>query len=166
MEVKAKARYIKMSPRKVRLVVDIIRGKKVATALNTLEFCNRWAARPVLKLLNSAIANATHNFNLQKDDLYIKTIRVDQGPMLKRWRARAFGKASEIQKKMSHIIIELDEVQGKDKDSAVSLKAGKKIDKNKNEKSESAVKKVKGLKQTAEKSAKEIKIRKTNKIVK
>jgi large subunit ribosomal protein L22 len=122
MEIKAKARYIKMSPRKVRLVVDMVRGKKVAAALNILEFCNRWAARPVLKLLNSAVANATHNFNLQKDNLYIKTIRVDQGPMLKRWRARAFGRAAEIQKKMSHIIIELDEIK---KDEAAMVKSAK-----------------------------------------
>ncbi|MFH1193939.1 MAG: 50S ribosomal protein L22 [bacterium] len=160
MEIKAKARYIKMSPRKVRLVVDLVRGKKVAAALNILEFCNRWAARPVLKLLNSAVANATHNFNLQKDDLYIKTIRVDQGPMLKRWRARAFGRAAEIQKKMSHIIIELDEVQGKLKDQKIEKQKNEKPE---NKKPEAPVKKEKVLKPAKEKSVKETKTKKTNK---
>jgi len=110
MEIKAELNFLRMSPRKVRLAADMIRGKKVADALNIVKFSGRWASKPLLKLLNSAIANATHNFNLQKDDLYIKTIKVNQGPMLKRFSARAFGRAAEIQKKTSHIIIVLAEL--------------------------------------------------------
>lgn len=102
---------MRMSPRKVRLAADMIRGKKAAAALDILEFSKRWASRPLSKLLKSAMANATHNFNLQKDNLYIKTIKVDGGPMLKRWRARAFGRAAAIQKKSSHITIVLDEIK-------------------------------------------------------
>ncbi len=111
MEIRAELNFLRMSPRKVRLTADMIRGKKIADALNIVKFSSRWAAKPILKLLQSAIANATHNFNLQKDNLYIKTIRVNQGPMLKRWSARAFGRASEIQKKTSHVIILLDELK-------------------------------------------------------
>ncbi len=114
-----------MSPRKVRLTIDLIRGKKVADALNIVKFSSRWAAKPVLKLLQSVIANAAHNFNLQKENLYIKTIRVDQGPMLKRWSARAFGRASEIQKKTSHIEIVLAELKVADAKEPVI--AGKKV---------------------------------------
>jgi len=141
MEVKAKARYIRMSPRKVRLVADMVRGKKVTVALNTLEFCKRWSARPILKLLNSAIANATHNFSLEKENLYIKTLKVDQGPMLKRWRARAFGRAAEIQKRMSHIIMVLDELEVK-APTAKALEKTEKTEKKvaKTEKTEKAVK--------------------------
>jgi len=127
----------------------MVRGKKITAALNILEFSNRWAKRPLLKLLNSAIANATHNFNLDKENLYIKSLRVDQGPMLKRWRARAFGRASEIQKRMSHIEMILDELEpgkkpeketGKDK-PAKKEKAEKK-DEKKEEKPKKTAKKV------------------------
>lgn len=111
MEIKAKSNFIRTTPRKVRLVADMIRGKKVPQALDILEFCNKWAKEPVLKLLKSAVANASHNFNLQKEHLYVKTVRVNQGPMLKRFTPRAFGRASAIQKKMSHIIIVLDELK-------------------------------------------------------
>ncbi len=118
MEIKAELNFLRMSPRKARLTIDMIRGKKIADALNIVKFSSRWAAKPVLKLLQSAIANATHNFNLQKENLYIKTIRVDNGPMLKRWSARAFGRASEIQKKTSHIEIILGEIKQEEKPEA------------------------------------------------
>ena len=111
MEVKAKVKYLRMSPRKVRLVIDMIRGKKASQALDILTFSNKWAKRPIIKLLNSAVANAEHNFNLQKDNLYIKTIKADGGPMLKRWTPRAFGRASTIRKRTSHIEIVLDEIK-------------------------------------------------------
>lgn len=107
MEVKAKARYIRMSPRKVRLVVDLIRGLNVQEAKAQLSFSKKAAAEPVLKLLNSAIANATHNFNMEASDLYVKTITADGGPTLKRWRPRAFGRAGAIRKRTSHINIVL-----------------------------------------------------------
>ncbi len=105
MEVKAKARYIRMSPRKVRLVLDVVRNMAVDKARVQLKFMNKRAARPVLKLLESAIANAEHNFKLNRDNLFIKEIYADQGPTLHRFRARAFGRASAIRKRSSHISI-------------------------------------------------------------
>jgi len=109
MEVKAKAKYIRRSPKKVRLVVDIIRGLDVSTAENQLKFMNKGAVEPILKLLNSVVANAEHNFELKKDNLYIKEIRVDQGPTLKRWMPRAMGRATTIRKRSSHISVVLSE---------------------------------------------------------
>ncbi|MEY4744963.1 MAG: hypothetical protein RL272_908 [Candidatus Parcubacteria bacterium] len=109
MEVIAKARHIRMSPKKVRLVVDLIRGMDVDRAAAQLRFYRKDAAGPVLKLLNSAIANAQHNFKLSADDLYVKKATVDGGPVLKRWRARAFGRAAGIKKRSCHITIVLEQ---------------------------------------------------------
>ncbi|NCF75116.1 MAG: 50S ribosomal protein L22 [Xanthomonadaceae bacterium] len=109
MEMKAKAKYIKMSPKKIRLVVNIIRKMDVNDSLAQLKFMNKLAAKPVEKLLNSAVANAKHNFGLERDNLYIKEIKVDEGPTLKRWRPRAFGRAGAIRKRSSHISLILDE---------------------------------------------------------
>mgnify|MGYP006421311207 CR=1 FL=1 len=110
MEVKAKAKGIRMSSRKVRLVVDVIRGMKVGQAQTQLHFMKKAAAEPVLKLLNSAIANATHNFQLDESNLFVKAIAADGGPTLARWRARAFGKSAPIRKRTTHISIILDEL--------------------------------------------------------
>lgn len=110
MEVQASARYIRMSPTKVRLVIDIVRGLKVRDAQAQLTFMKKAAAEPVLKLLNSAMANATHNFQMDKEALYIKSIVADGGPMLGRFRARAMGRAAPIRKRSSHISIVLDDV--------------------------------------------------------
>ena len=96
MQVKAKARFIRMSARKVRLVIDLIRGARVAQAQTQLRFANKVAAEPVLKLLNSAIANATNNFQLNKDDLVITSIMADEGPTLDRFHPRAHGRAMHI----------------------------------------------------------------------
>ena len=109
MEVKATARYIHMSPRKVRLVIDVIRGLKVNEARSQLHVMKKAAAEPVMKLLNSAIANAEHNFSLNASELYVKQIFADGGPTLGRWRARAFGRAAPIRKRTTHIAIILDE---------------------------------------------------------
>lgn len=110
MEVKAFARHIKTSPRKIRLVVDHIRGLNVTEAENRLAVSSKWASEPVDKLLKSAIANAVHNFKLDKSKLSVKTIYVDGGPTLKRFRPRAFGRAAAIRKRTSHIgIILTDE---------------------------------------------------------
>ena len=125
MEIKASVRHLRMSPRKVRLVIDMIRGKHVTEALDILAFCNKWAKRPVIKLLNSVIANAKHNFNLENENLYIKTIKADGGPMLKRWRPRAFGRASTIRKRTTHIEIVLDEL-AKPKSESLTKKETKK----------------------------------------
>lgn len=103
------AKFIRMSPRKTRLVADLVRGLDVETALTQLQFMPKAAAGQIFKLLNSCIANAINNFHLKKDNLYIKTITVDGGPVLKRWQPRAFGRATPIRKRSCHIIIILSE---------------------------------------------------------
>lgn len=118
MEITAKAKHIHMSARKVRLVVDVVRGNKVDQALAQLQFIKKLATKPVAKLIDSAIANAEHNFNLDRANLFIKTIRVDEGVTMKRWMPKAHGRATPIRKRSSHIIVTLAEI----KDSG-SLKA-------------------------------------------
>lgn len=112
MEIKAKAKFVRMSPRKIRLVADLIRGMDVTVALNQLNFTVKAAKEPILKLLNSCIANAINNFKLKKENLYIKTITVDGGSVLKRWQPKAFGRATPIRKRSSHISIILDDKTG------------------------------------------------------
>lgn len=109
MEVRARLRFVRLAPRKARLVADLIRGKKSEEALNILTFTKKAAAKIILKLLKSAIANATQRRNIDVDNLYVKSITVDQGPMLKRYQPRAMGRATMIRKRMSHITIILDE---------------------------------------------------------
>jgi large subunit ribosomal protein L22 len=109
MEAKAKLRFAHIGPQKVRLVADLIRGKGSEEALNILMFTRKRAARMIQKLLKSAIANATQKKVADVDRLYVKTIMVDQGPMMKRFMPRAMGRATQIQKKTSHISIVLDE---------------------------------------------------------
>ncbi|OGF26326.1 50S ribosomal protein L22 [Candidatus Falkowbacteria bacterium RIFOXYB2_FULL_47_14] len=110
MEVKATAKHIKMSPRKMRLVLGVVRGLKVEEALTQLKFIKKLAAEPVIKLINSAVANAEHNFELEKSNLYIKELRADQGPTLKRWKPRARGRATPIMKRTNHVSLILSEV--------------------------------------------------------
>jgi large subunit ribosomal protein L22 len=111
MQAKAKLSHLRMSPKKVRLVVDVIRGSKVDEALTQLEFLNKAAKKPVIKLLNSAIANAENNLDLKRDNLFVKEVKVDLAGMLKRWHPRAHGRAAPIRKKMSHVYIVLDEIE-------------------------------------------------------
>jgi large subunit ribosomal protein L22 len=98
-----------MGPRKARLVADLIRGKKSEEALNILTFTKKAAAKTIIKLLKSAIANATQKKTVDIDRLYIKKIAVDQGPTMKRFQPRALGRATMIRKRSSHITIVLDE---------------------------------------------------------
>ena len=109
MEVRAKLRFVRMSPRKARLVADLIRGKKSEEALNILIFTRKAAARILIKLLKSAIANATQKKTIDVDRLYVKKITVDQGPTMKRFTPRAMGRATTIRKRTSHIHMILDE---------------------------------------------------------
>ncbi len=109
MEARAVARYVRISPYKARLVVDLIRGKPVSEALNILNFTPKKAARLVKKVLESAIANAEHNYQMDPDRLYVKKAYVDEGPRLKRIWPRAFGRASRILKRTSHITIVVEE---------------------------------------------------------
>jgi large subunit ribosomal protein L22 len=115
MDIKANAKYIRMSPKKVRLVAGLIRGLDVKRALDQLAFSGKKAALPVVKLIKSAVANAEHNYELAKDNLFVKEIRIDEAPMLHRWTAKAHGRATTIRKRNSHINIILGEL----KDSGV-----------------------------------------------
>ncbi len=103
--VKATARMVRIPARKARLVIDLIRGKKVADALGILKFTPRKGAYLIEKVLNSAIANAENNFDLDVEDLYVSEAYVNEGPTLKRFRPRAKGSASPINKRTSHITI-------------------------------------------------------------
>jgi len=105
--VRAQAKYVRSSPRKARLVVDHIRGKSVEEARAILTHTPRAAAVPVLKVLESAIANAEHNHELLPDELRVHQVMVDEGPTIKRYRPRALGRATKIRKRTSHITINL-----------------------------------------------------------
>jgi len=109
MEARAVAKNIRISPQKARLVADLVRGKPVDEALNTLTYMPKKAARIIKKVLESALANADQNMNLDVDSLYVKKIYVDKGPMLKRWKPRAMGRAYGIKHRLSHITVVLDE---------------------------------------------------------
>ena len=104
-EVRATAKYVRVSPGKARLVIDLIRGKNVAAAFDILHFCDRLVAVDVEKVLRSAVANAENNNGMRADNLVIKAAYVDEGPTLKRIRPRAKGSASRILKRTSHITI-------------------------------------------------------------
>lgn len=114
-EIKAHLRYLRMAPRKVRVMADVMKGKSVKTADAQLKFTSKSAAIPLRKLLRSAAANAKHNFNIDSDQLVVQTVRVDQGPTLKRSMPRARGMASPIHKRTSHITLILTEAIKKDK---------------------------------------------------
>jgi large subunit ribosomal protein L22 len=110
MLARARLRFLRMSPRKVKIVTDLIRGKRATEAVNILKFTPNAAAKPILKLLNSAIANATNNSKMKVnvDDLVVKEVIVGNGPIMKRIMPRARGVAYRINKRMSHITILID----------------------------------------------------------
>jgi large subunit ribosomal protein L22 len=105
MEARAQARFIRVTPRKARRVVDLIRGLPAAEAQAVLRFAPQAASEPVGKVLASAIANAEHNFKLDSDTLVVSRAWVDEGPTLKRFRPRAQGRAYRINKRTSHITV-------------------------------------------------------------
>src|SRR3989344_4895967 len=107
VSVRAAGRFIRIAPRKVRLVADQLRGKSVPTALELLLYINKNAADPLIKLVRSAAASAAHDHKIEKEDLVIKTITVDGGPSLKRFQPRAHGRSTPILKRTSHINLEL-----------------------------------------------------------
>ncbi|NOK37089.1 50S ribosomal protein L22 [Corallococcus exercitus] len=113
MESTAHLRHLRMSPRKLSLVAALIRGKPVETALNILKFTPRAAARPVEKLIKSAVANATDlsKGQVDVDTLYVKTISVDQAATQRRFMPRAMGRATPIQKKSAHVHVVLAEAK-------------------------------------------------------
>ncbi|MBP1907434.1 large subunit ribosomal protein L22 [Paenibacillus turicensis] len=109
MEAKAHARSIRIAPRKAKLVVDLIRGKQVGDAIAILRHTPKAASPIVEKLLNSAIANAEHNYSLDVNKLVVSEVFVNQGPTMKRFRPRAMGRASRINKRTSHITLVVSE---------------------------------------------------------
>ncbi len=122
-EIVAKLRHLRIAPRKVRLVADLVRGKDASRTLIILNRLSKRAAHPMAKLLQSALSNAKNNFQLNESNLYISKITVDEGVKLKRWRARAMGRSSPIQKKTSHITLFLKEREDKkSKDENLKIK--------------------------------------------
>jgi large subunit ribosomal protein L22 len=109
MEVKATARNIRRSPRKIRLVIDTIKGKRVDEAIAILKFMPHGGAKEILSVLRSAAANAENNYEMVPQDLWIKRIYADEGPVFKRFRARSRGMASPILKRTSHITVVVEE---------------------------------------------------------
>ncbi|MEW6429630.1 MAG: 50S ribosomal protein L22 [Thermodesulfobacteriota bacterium] len=109
METRAVARNIRISAQKARLVADLVRGKDVDAAINTLRFMPKKAARIIRKVVESALANANQNESIDVDSLYVKTIYVDGGSMLKRMLPRPMGRATRLLKRTSHITVVLDE---------------------------------------------------------
>jgi len=113
MKSKASLNYLRIAPRKMRLVADMVRGKRVEQAEQVLDFCLKKGAVPLKKLLQSCVSNAKNNLSMDEKTLKIAELKVDEGPILKRWRARARGRAMEIQKKTSHITLVLEGKKGK-----------------------------------------------------
>jgi large subunit ribosomal protein L22 len=107
MDVVAKLRFLRLAPRKVRLVLDLIRGQAVTDAEVQLQHLPKAASRPLLKLLKSAEANAEHNFKLDPKTLYVKQAFADEGPKLKRFQPRAMGRATPVVKRLSHVTVVL-----------------------------------------------------------
>jgi len=117
MLFKAKLKHLRISPRKVRLVADLIKGLPIKQAEVQLKFLAKRSVEPILKLLKSAIANAQNNGNALKENLFVNNVIVDAGPTLKRWRPRAMGRAASIKKRTSHITLILEQ-----KGSSVDVK--------------------------------------------
>jgi large subunit ribosomal protein L22 len=109
MEARAIAKYVRISPRKVRQVVDLIRGKELKEALAIVKHTPKGASEAIAKVINSAAANAEHNYDMEKDNLYIAEAFVDQGPTLKRFKPRAYGRADQMRRRTSHITIVVKE---------------------------------------------------------
>ncbi len=110
MQATAKARFVRVSPRKARRVIDLIRNRPVTEARRVLQFSNLAAAVPVRKVLNSAVANAEQNPGVVTDNLVVRRAFVDEGPTLQRWRPRALGRATRVRKRTSHITVILETV--------------------------------------------------------
>ena len=108
---RATAKYVRIAPRKVKIVVDLIRGKSVKEAEAILLYTPKAATEPVMKVLKSAVANAENNLEMNRDELYVAEVYANQGPTLMRFRPRAQGRASRIRKRTSHITVVLDQAK-------------------------------------------------------
>ena len=109
MEINAQLKYAHIAPRKMRLVADIVKGRDVVAAELVLSTLVKRSAAPVLRLLKSATANAMNNFQLDESSLYVKDIKVNAGPVVKRMMPRAFGRGATIRKRMSHVVLVLEQ---------------------------------------------------------
>lgn len=125
MEISVKLSNLRTSPRKVRQVIDLVRGKKAQEAQNLLSFTVNKSARPVLKLLNSAIASAKHDFQISEENLFVSKITVDEGPKLKRWHPMSRGRAYPIIKRTSHIVLVLSDGKAQTKEVKTEPAAAK-----------------------------------------
>ena len=123
MSITAKLSYLRIAPRKVRIVADLVRRKSVEEAQTILNFTTKKAAATLLKLLKQAVSNAKTSFQLEEKNLYISKILIDEGPKYKRWMPRARGMATPIQKRTSHVTIVLDEIVRKPKKAKKIKKA-------------------------------------------
>ncbi len=123
MEVRAVEKYIRISPKKARLVADIVRGQNAVSAMTTLKFTPKKAAGIISKAINSAVSNAVNNFGLVREELVITKLTVDQGPSLKRFRPRSKGMASPLLKRTSHIIVVVSGAEAKEVKKAAKAEA-------------------------------------------
>lgn len=123
MEIKASLNQLRMSPRKMRLVADLVRKMPVDKAINQLRFANKLAAGPLQKLVESAIANANSLYSITPDNLMIKELRVDEGQTLKRWMPRAHGRATTLRKRSCHVHLVLSEIRDSGPKEKKSVKA-------------------------------------------
>lgn len=150
----AKLNNLRMAPRKVRLLADLIRGMHVAEALVQLKFSKKHAAKPMMKLLRSAVANAEHNNNIDIDTLVVTEAYVNGGPILYRWMPRAFGRATKIRKRTSHITIVVEgEEKAAPKKAKKATKETKVAKETTDEKAEDEKKDTKGTKEAKETKA-------------
>jgi large subunit ribosomal protein L22 len=124
MEIKASLNQLRMSPRKMRLVTDLVRKMPIDKAINQLRFANKLAAGPLQKLIESAIANANNLYSIGSDNLMIKEVKVDEGQTLKRWMPRAHGRATTIRKRSCHVHLTLSEIR----ESGATKKKEAKVD--------------------------------------
>ena len=129
MQTTAKLKRLRVAPRKVRLLINMVRGMQVEDALLQLTLSKKAAAIPVRKLIESAIANAIHNHKMQRETLVVKTAFVDEGMTLKRWMPRAFGRATPIRKRTSHVTITLEGDVAEEKKAPAKKKKEEKIEK-------------------------------------
>jgi large subunit ribosomal protein L22 len=127
MEIKASLNQLRMSPRKIRLVIDLVRKMPVDAALNQLKFSGKLAGAPVAKLIESAIANAENTYSLERTNLFIKEIRSDEGKMLKRWMPKAHGRATVIRKRAAHVTLILGEIHDSGQHEKKEVKVEKPI---------------------------------------
>jgi large subunit ribosomal protein L22 len=150
MEIKVKLSNLRTTPRKVRQVVDLVRGKKVLEAQSILLFTVNKSARPVLKLLNSAIASAKHDFHLEESNLFISEITVDEGPKLKRWHPMSRGRAYPIIKRSAHVALIIKELSSTDKTPVKEVKTKEVVGSEKKVVAKKVTKKIVKTKESSE----------------